>query len=52
MNISIDLTCIQAFEILGPEHKANYMQRAFVTHLMTSALQYLKINMPNPMPNC
>lgn len=31
MNISIDITCIQAFEILRPEHNANYMQRPFVT---------------------
>lgn len=52
MNISIDLTCIQVFEIPGPEHKVNYMQRAFVTLLMTSAVPYLKLNTPTAMPNC
>ena len=52
MNISTDLTCIQVFEILGPEHKANYMQRAFVTLLMTSTVPYLKLNTPTAVPNC
>lgn len=51
MNISIDLICIQVFEILGPEHKANYMQRAFVTLFMTSNVPYLNLNMPTAVVN-
>lgn len=52
MSISIDLTCIQVFEILGPEHEANYMQRAFVTLLMTSTVPYLKLDTPTALPDC